>query len=91
LRLARVARDAGATGVVCSGREARLVKHEIGDSAAIVVPGIRLAGGDRQDQARTVTPREAATAGATHIVLGRAVTGSKSPRDALSAVLADLP
>ena len=91
LRLARLARDSGANGIVCSGYEAAAVRSKVGADLEILVPGVRLAGGARQDQARVVTPREAASAGATYIVLGRAVTAAESPRTAMNAVLADLP
>ena len=90
LRLAELALKAGLTGVVCSGAEAGAIRDAFQGRLATLVPGIRLAGGDAQDQARVVTPREAAEAGARYIVLGRAVTAAKSPRDAMMAVLADL-
>jgi len=89
-RLATLARDSGAHGVVCSGLEAGLIRDRFGSSLSTLVPGVRLAGGAAQDQARVVTPRQAADAGARWIVLGRAVTGANSPRDAMSAVLSDL-
>ena len=91
LRLARLAHDSGARGIVCSGREAAAVREKFGDALATLVPGVRLPGGDGQDQSRVVTPREAAAAGARYIVLGRAVTAAESPRSAMKAVLADLP
>ena len=90
LRLAELARAAGLHGVVCSGEEADAVRARFGDSLATLVPGVRLAGGDRQDQVRVVTPRQAAAAGARYIVVGRAVTAAKSARDAMSEVLSDL-
>lgn len=91
VRLARLARDSGAHGIVCAGHEAAAVREKFGDTLATLVPGVRLPGGERQDQARVVTPREAAAAGARYVVLGRAVTAAESPRAAMSAVLADLP
>ncbi len=90
LRLAGVASSAGAHGVVCSGREVAAIRSQFGESLATLVPGVRLAGGNHQDQARVVTPKQAAEAGARYIVLGRAVTGAKSPPDAMAEVLADL-
>ena len=90
LRLAELARAAGLHGVVCSGEEAEAVRARFGDSLATLVPGVRLAGGDRQDQVRVVTPRQAAAAGARYIVVGRAVTAAKSAREAMSEVLSDL-
>lgn len=90
LRLAEVARSAGAAGVVCSGLEAAAISAQFGGSLATLVPGVRLAAGATQDQARVVTPRQAAEAGARYIVLGRAVTAAKSPRSAMMEVLAVL-
>jgi orotidine-5'-phosphate decarboxylase len=90
MRLAQVAAEAGLHGIVCSGAEAAAVRAEFGDRLATLVPGIRLAGGDHQDQSRVVTPRAAAEAGARYIVLGRTVTAARSPRQAMEAVLSDL-
>lgn len=91
LRLAKLASDAGVHGIVCSGHEAAAVRERFGGGLATLVPGVRLPGGDRQDQSRVVTPKEAAAAGARYIVVGRAVTGAKSPRNAMKEVLSDLP
>jgi orotidine-5'-phosphate decarboxylase len=90
LRLAQVASDAGAHGVVCSGQEAAAVRDRFGDGLATLVPGVRLGGGATHDQARVVTPRQAAEAGARYIVIGRAVTADASPHTAMKRVLADL-
>jgi orotidine-5'-phosphate decarboxylase len=90
LRLAQLAYDAGIHGIVCSGEEASAVRAKFGDSVGTLVPGVRLAGAERQDQARVVTPKQAASAGARYIIVGRAVTAAKSPRDAMKEVLADL-
>lgn len=83
LRLAELSRSAGAHGVVCGGPEARSVSDRFGESLAILVPGVRAAGGAKQDQARVVTPREAADAGAKYIVVGRMVTAAGDPRAAM--------
>jgi len=91
LRLAQLATDAGVQGIVCSGREASAVRARFGSSLPTLVPGVRLKGGDHQDQSRVVTPRQAAEAGARYIVLGRSVTAAKSPRHAMKEVLSDLP
>jgi orotidine-5'-phosphate decarboxylase len=90
LRLAALAAEAGAHGVVCSGQEAGLVREAHGDRLATLVPGIRPAGGAAQDQARVVTPADAARAGARYVVLGRAVTGTADPAAALRAIRAEL-
>lgn len=86
LRLADLARQTGAHGVVCSGAEAAAVRAEYGNTLRILVPGIRLSGGARHDQIRVVTPEAAVAAGASYLVVGRAVTAATDPREALSAV-----
>jgi orotidine-5'-phosphate decarboxylase len=86
LRLAELARGAGAHGIVCGGAEAAAVRAIYGNTLRLLVPGIRLAGGDAHDQARVVTPEAAVAAGATYLVLGRAVTAAADPREALTAV-----
>jgi orotidine-5'-phosphate decarboxylase len=90
LRLAEVAAEAGVGGVVCGGSEARAVSQRFGDRLSILVPGVRAAGGGSQDQARVVTPREAAAAGARYVVVGRMVTGAADRRQAMQAVILEL-
>ena len=90
LRLAHVAARCGAHGVVCSGIEAPLVRAEFGDRLAVLVPGVRAAGGAVQDQARVVTPRQAAEGGARYVVVGRMVTNATDRRAAMRAVLVEL-
>jgi orotidine-5'-phosphate decarboxylase len=86
LRLSAAARAAGAHGVVCSGREAAAVRARYGDALRILVPGIRLEGGASHDQARVATPAEAAAAGASYLVLGRAITQAEDPVAAMQSV-----
>ena len=90
LRLSALAQSSGVHGVVCSGREVAAVRARFGAALAPLVPGIRLPGGAAHDQARSVTPGEAARAGARYIVLGRAVTGAADPVVALTASLYDI-
>ena len=90
LRLAALARRAGVPGLVCSGEEAALVRAEHGGALQLLVPGIRLAGGDRHDQTRVVTPAEAQARGARWIILGRAVTQASDPALALARVRDEL-
>ena len=90
LRLADDAALAGLHGIVCSGEEAAAVTRAHGDRLALLVPGIRLAGGASHDQRRVMTPGAAQAAGARYLILGRAVTEATNPRVAMTAVLADL-
>lgn len=90
VRLASVARAAGARGVVCAGSEAAALRARFGDALELLVPGIRLAGSPANDQSRTVTPEQAARAGATYIVLGRAVTAARDPLAAWDVLTREL-
>jgi orotidine-5'-phosphate decarboxylase len=90
LRLAGLAVGAGLHGIVCSGEEARAVRDRFGDRLAMLVPGIRLAGGDAHDQRRVMTPAAAQSAGARYLILGRAVTAAPDPAAAMERVLAEL-
>jgi orotidine-5'-phosphate decarboxylase len=82
-RLARSAARAGLQGVVCSPHEVALVRDALPDGALVVVPGIRRAGEPTGDQVRVAGAREAALAGATHLVIGRPVLQAADPAAAL--------
>ncbi|MBY0489825.1 MAG: orotidine-5'-phosphate decarboxylase [Gemmatimonadaceae bacterium] len=90
VRLAGFAASAQAAGIVCSGHEAAAVRAAYGAQLGLLIPGIRLPGGDAHDQARVMTPSAAAAAGARWLILGRAVTGAADPVAAMAAVRADL-
>jgi orotidine-5'-phosphate decarboxylase len=85
--LSKVAREAGAGGVVCAGTEARDVRQAVGPEAVVVCPGIRPAGADRGDQVRIVTPGDALRAGATHLVIGRPVRDAADPESVAAGIL----
>ncbi|MBA4071589.1 MAG: orotidine-5'-phosphate decarboxylase [Gemmatimonas sp.] len=90
LRLARAADAAGAHGIVCAGSEVAEVRAAHGGRLRTLVPGIRLGGTPAHDQARVMTPREAAAAGASYVVIGRTVTAAEDPPAAMRRVLAEL-
>jgi orotidine-5'-phosphate decarboxylase len=90
MRLAELALQAGAHGIVCSGREAAKVHQKFGDQLAILVPGVREAGGATQDQVRVVTPQQAVEAGARYIIAGRMITAAADRRAAMRRLLAEL-
>lgn len=78
-RLARLAQSCGLDGVVCSAREAALLRHECGADFCLVTPGIRPAPGGQDDQQRVMTPRAAVDNGADYLVIGRPVTHAPDP------------
>ena len=90
LRLASIAISAGCAGVVCSARELKCLRAQLGNEFLAVTPGVRPAGSAPGDQARVVTPAEAISAGATHIVVGRPITGAPDPATAAIAMLKEI-
>lgn len=89
-RLAGLALSAGVAGVVCSPNETALVRAIVGASALIVTPGVRPIGSELGDQARVATPAAALAAGASHLVVGRPITGASVPADAVGRILAEM-
>jgi orotidine-5'-phosphate decarboxylase len=87
-RLARLAREAGLDGVVCSPQEIELVRRECGKEFLIVTPGIRGADDAKGDQARTATPEGAVRAGADYLVVGRPITAASDPAAAADRIAA---
>jgi orotidine-5'-phosphate decarboxylase len=90
LRLAALALADGCQGVVASAQEASELRSELDGDFAIVTPGIRPAGMEPGDQARVVTPAEAIAAGASHIVVGRPITGAADPAAEARAILGQM-
>jgi orotidine-5'-phosphate decarboxylase len=91
VRLARLAVDAGAGGLVCSPHEVRAVRAAVGPGPLLVVPGVRPAGAAKGDQARVATPAEAVAAGADVIVVGRPLRDAADPVAAARDIAASLP
>jgi len=86
VRLATLSQESGLDGVVASPQEVQALRLQLGKELLVVTPGIRLPGVDVNDQARVATPSQAAGAGASHLVLGRAVTAAPDPVVALEKV-----
>ncbi len=85
-RLAKLARQSGLDGVVCSPREIALIRKACGPDFLIVTPGIRPAGADLADQKRVTTPADAVRAGADILVVGRPITAASDPAKAARAI-----
>jgi orotidine-5'-phosphate decarboxylase len=90
MTLASLAQQAGLDGVVCSPADLRLIRSVAPSPFLTVVPGIRPAGADAQDQKRIATPRAAMDAGADVLVIGRAITGAADPVAACQQILDSL-
>jgi len=83
-KMASVAAASGCEGVVCSPLELHVV-HQSAPDMITVVPGIR-PGTAHDDQARTATPAEAMSKGATYLVIGRPITTAPDPAKAAAAI-----
>jgi orotidine-5'-phosphate decarboxylase len=90
VELAKLVKKAGLDGVVASGNEALAIRSACGPKFMIVVPGVRPANADRNDQARVTTPSQAIRAGADYLVVGRPLTGAKDPRAAALAIAREI-
>ncbi len=83
IKLARLAKDNGLDGVVCSAQEVVNIRKECGEEFCLVTPGIRPEGSGKDDQKRTMTPAQAITAGSDYLVIGRPITQASDPLQAL--------
>ncbi len=79
LHYAKLTKDSGLNGVVCSVHEAKKIKETVGKDFLTVTPGIRLPGDAIGDQARVATPTIAKQNGCDFIVVGRSITKSNDP------------
>lgn len=90
LRRVEQALECGVDGVVASPQEAGEIRARFGEGFLIVTPGIRPAGAETGDQKRIATPADALKAGATHLVIGRPISGAKDPEAAARAILQEM-
>jgi orotidine-5'-phosphate decarboxylase len=92
-RLAQQAHLAGLDGVVASPLEVPKLRRQFElhrqsnmyqrNDFLLVTPGIRPAHSEADDQARILTPKAALDAGSSYLVIGRPITQSADPRQAL--------
>ncbi|MGR6502389.1 orotidine-5'-phosphate decarboxylase [Shewanella sp. Koi 1] len=85
-RLAKLTKQAGLDGVVCSAQEASVLKSLLGQDFKLITPGIRPVGSDVGDQHRVMTPPQALAAGSDYLVIGRPITKAADPLAALQAI-----
>jgi orotidine-5'-phosphate decarboxylase len=84
IKRADMAKSAGCIGIVCSGREVKMIKKIFGPDFIAVTPGIRPVWGDMEthDQKRVVTPAIAVKNGSDYLVIGRPIRDAKNPKEA---------
>jgi orotidine-5'-phosphate decarboxylase len=85
--LAWEAKEAGLDGVVVSGEDVRDVRDTCGDAFCLVVPGIRPAGSNGDDQVRVLSPEAAVEHGADYLVIGRPITAAADPAGVARAIV----
>lgn len=90
IQLAKLTKEAGLDGVVCSSFEIEAIRDACGEDFILMVPGIRPEGSDIGDQKRVMTPRQAMDKGATHLVIGRPISQASDPAQAVQKILEDL-
>ncbi len=89
-RLAQLSMKAGVDGVVASPQEIEVIRERCGKNFLIVTPGIRLQTEKKDDQKRTLSPREAILAGADYLVIGRPIREAKNPIDVIKKIIDDI-
>ncbi len=87
LRLAKLSKENGIDGVVCSAQEAKLIRDCIGKDFVIITPGIRLESDASNDQSRIMTAKEAIINGSNYLVIGRPITQSDNPQLKIEKIL----
>jgi len=85
--LARLGKESGLRGFVCSPHEIAHLRSELGEGITLVTPGVRPAGGSQDDQSRVMTPQEALSLGSSHVVLGRPILRAENPEAVVDEIL----
>ena len=88
-KFANYAKKNNLSGLVCSPLEINIVRKEVGKKMILVVPGIRTekkTKNKKDDQKRTLTPKEAINLGADFLVIGRPIIKSKNPLEKLKKI-----
>jgi len=88
--LTKMGMKCGIRGFVCSPLEVSTLREIVGPEGVLVVPGIRPAGTEVEDQRRVATPAEALAAGANYLVVGRPITQAAEPAKAARAIVEEM-
>ena len=88
-KFANYAKKNNLNGLVCSPLEINIIRKEVGGGMTLVVPGIRpekKIKSKKDDQKRTLTPKEAIKLGADFLVIGRPIIESKNPLETIKKI-----
>ena len=90
IRLAKLAKESGMDGVVCSALEAKMIREACGPDFLIVTPGIRPSFAATNDQMRIATPSSALQDGASRLIIGRPITQAEHPQEAVRLIIEEM-
>lgn len=90
LNMAKVTKESGMDGVVCSAWESKEIKEVCGKNFITVTPGIRLKDSNSNDQKRVMTPKEAIKNGCDYLVIGRDITRAENPKKVVEKILNEI-
>ena len=90
LQMALLAQESGLSGAVCSPQEVEQLRRVCGDDFLLVCPGVRPSWAEVGDQKRSLTPAQAIKAGANYLVIGRPITATADPREALRRICQEI-
>jgi orotidine-5'-phosphate decarboxylase len=90
LALAKLTKQSGLDGVVCSAQEATHLKQQLGQDFKLITPGIRLTDSASDDQRRIVSPAQAIEQGSDYLVIGRPITQAENPMQMLQKINSSL-
>jgi orotidine-5'-phosphate decarboxylase len=92
MKRAGMAKDAGCSGVVCSGMEVAEIKKSFGRQFLAITPGIRPSWecDQKDDQKRVMTPSMAVQNGADFLVIGRPIRDAHNPIEAVKKIAEEI-
>ena len=90
IRLAKLAKESGMDGVVCSPLEAKMIREACGPDFLIVTPGVRPSFAATDDQKRIATPAKALQDGASRLVVGRPITKAADRQEAVRLICQEI-
>lgn len=90
LKLSKIAKEAGLSGVIAPDTDAAKIKKELGDDFIVVCPAVRPTWAIVNDQIRIVSPSEAIKSGADYIIIGRPITHAQDSVAAAKLIIAEI-
>ena len=90
LKLANLSYECELDGVVCASTDTADIKERFGNEFITVTPGIRPNESNLNDKSRVSTPKQAIKNGSDYLVIGRPITGSSDPAEALKNIYKEI-